>query len=907
MSEIPKQYNPEATEKKIYSFWESAGLFKVDPKSGRNPFCIIMPPPNVTGQLHMGHALQDSIQDMLTRMKRMQGFESHWQPGKDHAGIATQNAVEKQLHEEGTDRHELGREKFLDKAWAWKEKYGDRIFTQKRLLGDSADWDRERFTMDEGLSDAVTKVFKHLYDKGLIYRGNYIVNWCPRCHTAISDDEVNHKEHEHKLWYFNYPFKNGSGYVTVATTRPETMLGDTAIAVNPKDERFKDLIGEAIILPLVGRDIKIIADNFVDPEFGTGQVKVTPAHDPNDFAMGRRHNLEQITVMDEAARMNENAPEAFRGMDRYVARKAVVAALDDLGLVDKIEDYNTSIGSCYRCSTVIEPYLSLQWFVKMKPLADPALKAVVDGDIKFYPKRWEKTYFAWLDNIRDWCISRQLWWGHRIPVWYCEDCDGLTVEVQEPDKCQSCGSSNIKQDEDVLDTWFSSWLWPFTSLGWPEESDDLKFWYPTDVLVTGYDIIFFWVARMIMAGLEFTDKIPFRDVYITGMIKDDQGRWMSKSLGNGIDPEDMINQYGSDAVRFTMISLASEGQDIKLATSRFESGRNFANKLWNSYRFLMSQIDQLSVPPKSTQKLEISDDSALMDKWIVSRLKTALTSLYTSASRYRVNEMMNVIYDFFWKDYCDWYLEFTKTALNNASSEDEKRDIIARAVEIYSTVIKLLHPSMPFITEEMWQGIKPYLHDSSIASPKPDNLQDIEESEIKLPTIVQQVYPRPEDYPGDKLAEKEMGIVQSLIGAVRNIRSEMKVPPSKKATLHVAHATPEIQSVIISNNTNISRLAGLIDIIFSSERPAQSAASVVGVMEVFLPLGGLIDLEVEEKRLLKEIDRLTGLIEGSNKKLANSKFVENAPEQVIVHERQKLEDCKSSLLIFQNNLKAISS
>ncbi len=888
MSEISKQYDPKAVELKWYREWEENDLFEVDPDSGKNPFCIIMPPPNVTGQLHMGHALQDSIQDLLIRMKRMQGFESHWQAGKDHAGIATQNVVEKELVKEGTTRHELGRDRFVERAWEWKEKYGNRIFEQKKMLGDSADWSRERFTFDPGLVVAVSKVFKHLYDKGLVYRGNYIVNWCPRCNTAVSDEEVNHKDHDHNLWYFRYPHKDDDGYVTVATTRPETMLGDTAIAVNPKDDRFKDLVGKTVILPLAEREIPVIADRFVDPEFGTGQVKVTPAHDPNDFEMGQRHDLEQISVLDEHGRMNDNVPDRFRGLDRFEARKEVLKALDEKGLLEKTEDYETSVGHCQRCETVIEPYLSLQWFVKMEPLAKPAIDAVKDGRIKFFPKRWAKVYFAWMDNIRDWCISRQLWWGHRIPVWYCQECKELIVEVETPDKCTKCGSTDLLQDEDVLDTWFSSWLWAFSSLGWPEETEDLKKWYPSDVMVTGYDIIFFWVARMIIAGLEFKDEIPFHDVYITGMIKDEQGRWMSKSLGNGIDPADMIDQYGSDAVRFTLIALASEGQDIRLAPSRFESGRNFANKLWNSYRFLHSHIDRLEKPLRIEDPFNLTEGTPLPDRWIISRLHQTVEKIYSNAEKYRVNDIMLALYDFVRKEYCDWYLELIKVRLDTKSSEQEKHRTLGLAVALFDSAIKLLHPGMPFITEEIWQVLRKYM------------------PAVKSQYIVDQKYPTKEWFFKDERAESEMDFLQRLIGSIRNIRSEMRIPPDRKAEVVLARCDKAKKRLIETNLADVSRLASLSNLAFNDEKPPQAASAVVDEIEVFIPLASLIDLDVERKRLDKEIKRLQGLIRGSEAKLSNSKFLEKAPEHVREHETKKLDDCRLQLESVEQNRKLIN-
>ncbi len=890
MTDLPKTYDPQAVEQKWYGYWERNKIFKVDPKSGRKPYCIIMPPPNITGQLHMGHGLQDSIQDMLIRMKRMQGFESHWQPGKDHAGIATQNVVEKQLAKEGTNRHEIGRDKFIERAWQWKEEYGNRIFEQKRLLGDCSDWERERFTLSPELTRVVHKVFKHLFDKGLIYRGNYIVNWCPRCHTAISDEEVFHEDHHHHLWYFKYPFKNGKEHVTVATTRPETMLGDAGVAVNPKDDRFKDLIGEKLILPLAEREISVVADAFVDPEFGTGQVKVTPAHDPNDFEMGRRHGLEELLVIDEDGAMNEKAPERFRGMDRFKARDEVVKAMDELGLLAKTEDYDTSIGHCQRCKTIIEPYLSKQWFVKMKPLAEPAIKAVRDGRIKFYPARWAKIYFAWMEEIRDWCISRQLWWGHRIPVWYCEDCGAVIVEVDEPEKCSKCGSTSLRQDEDVLDTWFSSWLWAFTSLGWPDDREDYDFWYPSDVMVTGYDIIFFWVARMIIAGLEFTDEIPFRDVYITGMIKDELGRWMSKSLGNGIDPQDMVEEYGGDAVRFTLISLASEGQDIKLAPSRFEGGRNFANKLWNSYRFLFSQIDKLEKPLKIGKVLDISDDAHLSERWIISRFRRAVEKVYDSAGKYRVNDMMNAQYDFIWKEYCDWLLEIVKVRTANETDETRKNEILGFAVGLFEAFLRLLHPGMCFITEEMWQGLKGFF----------DHCAQTRFA-MQPATIMNQPYPKPDEFQLDEQAENEMEFLQKAIGAVRNIRSEMRIPPGKKSELIISNCVESRRRLIEDNLDMVLTLASTSGLKFDSAKPPYSATAVVEDIELFIPLEGLIDLDIERKRIDKEIGRLEGVIKGAEKKLSNKKFVANAPENVVAHERTKLEDCKAQLAVVKRN------
>jgi len=923
VSEISKTYDPKAVEPKWYKFWLDNDLFRADPDSGKPPYCIMMPPPNITGELHMGHGLQDSIQDYLIRMKRMQGFEALWQPGADHAGIATQNVVEKSLANQGITRQQLGRERFVAKVWEWREKYGRRILQQKYMLGDSPDWRRERFTLDPGLSRAVAKVFAHLYDKGLIYRGNYIVNWCPRCHTAISDEEVEHSECDSNLWYFKYPLKDLNteaqriqskncalgvsvfkNYIIVATTRPETMLGDAAIAINPKDERLQHLIGRTVILPLVEREIPVIEDDFVDPHFGTGQVKVTPAHDPNDFDMGKRHNLPYFVIMDESGIMNENVPLQFRGMDRFKARQAVVEALKERGLLEKIEPYRTSIGHCSRCKTVIEPYISLQWFVRMKPLAEPALEVVRDGKIKFYPARWEKVYYSWLENVRDWCISRQLWWGHRIPVWYCQVCGELIVKEEAPDICPKCNSANLKQDEDVLDTWFSSWLWPFSTLGWPDNTKELEFWYPTDVLVSGYDIIFFWIARMIMAGLEFLGEIPYHTVYITGMIKDEQGRWMSKSLGNGIDPAEMVELYGADAVRFTLVTLATEGQDIKLTPSRFEGGRNFANKLWNAYRFLMTNADRLKTEKQKAQR-ENSVFSVpsvfknLSDRWIVSRLHSTTEQAHSSAEKYRLYECLTTIYDFFWKEYCDWYLELLKGRLTPDTPFEEQNEAMSVALYVFEATLRLLHPGMPFITEEMWQMIRECRMQNAECRITPN-------SKFQIPnSIVNQCYPKTEDYPQDIEAEQEMDFVQQVITAIRTVRSEMRVPPDKKADVIIANCPAEKLSIIESNTKDIMRLSMLSNISFGNIRPPHSASVVLNEMEIYIPLEDLIDIELEKVRLEKDIARLQGLIKSSQTKLSSPNFIEKAPESVVEYERQKLEDCQTQLEAVARNMKAL--
>ena len=936
MSDIPKSYDPTAVEPKWYKYWEENDLFRTDPDSGKSPYCIMMPPPNVTGELHMGHGLQDSLQDMLIRMKRMQGYEALWQPGTDHAGIATQNVVEKSLAKEGVTRHQLGREAFVEKVWEWRQRYGDRIMQQKRLLGDSADWNRQRFTLDPGLSKAVAKVFVHLYDKGLIYRGNYIVNWCPRCHTAISDEEVDHQDEATHLWHFRYPLAErrygsqtpvsavGAGtpeemeneggtpltprapaepeFVIVATTRPETMLGDTAVAINPNDERLFHLKGRHVMLPLVEREIPIIEDEFVDPAFGTGQVKVTPAHDPNDFQMGKRHNLAAIKVMDESGVMNENAGR-FKGLDRSEARKAVVAALDEQGLLEKIEDYKTSIGHCSRCKTVIELYLSLQWFVKMAPLAEPALAAVRDGRIKFYPGRWEKVYYSWLENVRDWCISRQLWWGHRIPVWYCNSCDETIVAEETPHACPKCHSANLRQDEDVLDTWFSSWLWPFSTLGWPEKTKDLQFWYPTQLLVSGYDIIFFWISRMIIAGIEFMGDIPYSDVFVTGMVRDEQGRKMSKSLNNGIDPAEMVKQYGADAVRYTLVTLATEGQDIKLAPSRFEGGRNFANKLWNAYRFLMSHVERL--PEENRAEIgkypitEMPSDAPLADRWIVSRLAATVEQVYGSAEKYRLFECLNAQYDFLWKEYCDWYLELIKTRLTAETPALDKQYTLEVALQVFEAAMRLLHPAMPFITEEIWQGL------SSV--PTTDGKTASERGGVECPLSIMTVdYPKVGEYPRDEKAEEQIDLFQRVVTAARTIRAEMHVPPERQASLVIARLNDPVRQRMLERTIpDIQRLASLSSISFEEVRPAHSASAMIDDFELYVPLAGLIDLGVERGRLDKEIARLEGSIKGAESRLNSPNFTDKAPASVVEFERAKLAESKAQLEAVKRNREAL--
>ncbi len=694
---IEKIYDPHSVEKRIYAYWLQGDYFRASANPRKKPFTIMMPPPNVTGVLHMGHALQGTLQDALIRFHRMEGFEALWQPGTDHAGIATQNVVERQLAKKNLKKEDLGREKFLEEVWKWKEQHGNIIRQQWERLGCSCDWKRDRFTMDEGLSRAVREVFVTLYEKELIYRGKYLINRCVRCKTAISDEEVKYQEVSGNLWTLKYPLKDSDESIHVATTRPETMLGDTAVAVHPDDERYKNSIGKVVVLPLVNREIPVIADPHVDPKFGTGAVKVTPAHDPNDFAMGERHNLPKVVVIDENGFMTPEAGAAYAGLERMKARKKVVQDLKKVNLLAKTEDHVHSVGHCTRCGQVIEPLISTQWFVRMKPLAEKAIAAVRDGDIVFHPKRWEKIYFDWLENIRDWCISRQLWWGHRIPVWYCGDCGAVLASRVDPVKCSGCSGKNIVQEEDVLDTWFSSWLWPFSTLGWPDKNDDLAYFYPTSVLVSGYDIIFFWIARMIMAGLEFMDVKPYETVYITGMIKDEQGRWMSKSLGNGIDPIEMIKQYGADSVRYSLVALATEGQDIRLSKDKFEMGRNFANKVWNTFRFLHAKREELGGGQ------EISPEPELMDSWILSRTAKTLTTVKQCFYSYRLNEGLLTMYSFLWHEYCDWYLELLKNRLARVTAEERRALLTAIAIPIFENFLKILHPFMPFLTEEIWQ------------------------------------------------------------------------------------------------------------------------------------------------------------------------------------------------------------
>ena len=860
--ELPKVYEPQEAEGRIYQKWEESGCFKGrrDPK--KKPFTIVMPPPNVTGQLHMGHAMDDSLQDMLIRYKRMQGYAALYLPGTDHAGIATQVKVEEELrNNEGLSRYDLGREKFLERVWDWKAKYGARIVQQQKKLGISADWERSRFTMDEGLSQAVRHVFVSLYQKDLIYKGSRIINWCPHCVTALSDAEVEYQDKPGHLWHMRYPLADGSGYLVVATTRPETMMGDTGVAVNPNDERYKHLVGKTCILPLMDREIPIVADEYVEMDFGTGCVKMTPAHDPNDFEVGLRHNLETIRVLDDNGVVNENGGK-YQGMDRYEARKAVVADMEALGLMEKIEPYSHNVGTCYRCHSDVEPLISAQWFVRMEPLAKEALRVVNEGEIKFVPDRFAKTYTNWMENVHDWCISRQLWWGHQIPAWYCADCGHMTVSEEDPDCCGKCGSKHIERDPDVLDTWFSSALWPFSTLGWPDEnSEDFQYFYPTDVLVTAYDIIFFWVARMIFSGCAHTGKPPFHTVFIHGLVRDDKGRKMSKSLGNGIEPLEIADKYGADALRFNLVTGNSPGNDTRFFTERCEAMRNFANKIWNASRFLMMNltIDKCELP----QKLELED------KWILSKLNRAVAEITENMDRYELGVAAQKIYDFIWDDYCDWYIELTKTRLQG---EDEDSKVRAQQVLcwVLTEMLKLLHPFMPFITEEIWQALP---HEGDF--------------------LMMQNWPVASESMSFPAEEKSMELIMDAIRAIRGRRSEMNVPPSKKAHLTVATMEAETFTLGVPFLKKLAYASEVEIVPFSSAKADTDAAQagqvsiVTHAAQMSIPLGELVDLAKEKARIEKELKKQSAELEKLNAKLNNPGFVNKAPEHVVAAEKER--------------------
>ena len=894
MAELAKQYNPQEVEDKIYQWWESSGFFHATINPDKTPHTIVIPPPNITGILHMGHILNNTLQDVFTRWKRMQGFEACWIPGTDHAGIATQNVVEKALRKEGTSLRDLGREKFVDHVWEWRKQYGGTINTQLRKLGVSCDWERERFTMDEGLSNAVKEVFVQLYDKGLIYKGKYIVNWCPREQTALSDDEVTAVESVGHLWHIKYHIEHSDETIVVATTRPETMLGDTAVAVNPKDERYKNLIGKNAIVPIANRVIPIVADDFVDPSFGTGAVKVTPAHDPNDYQTGIRLNLPQIIVMDTSAKMNLNVPPKYQGLDRYECRRELLRDLEKQHYLVKIEDHTHNVGHCYRCDTVIEPYLSDQWFVKMKPLAEPALKVVQEGKIKFYPERFVKTYEHWMTGIRDWCISRQLWWGHRIPAYYSPD--GNFVAARNLDeafeklkvKNKNVKKEEIRQDEDVLDTWFSSWLWPFSVHNWPNETDDLKYFYPTDVLVTAPDIIFFWVARMIMAGLEFKGEVPFRHVYFTSLIRDSSGRKMSKSLGNSPDPLDVISTYGADALRFTVLFIAPVGQDVLYDNDKCEIGRNFANKIWNAGRFLMMHRDQLPIDNEQLTIApgKISED--LSDKWIISRFSSTVKDVTEAMDNFKVNDAVKLLYDFLWKDFCDWYVEFVKNRMQETSDVHLKRSIINRALKIYEETLKLLHPFMPYVTEEIFQ-----------------HLSERKTNETIMQTMMPQISLTESQIDSD--IEKQMDFFQNVILAVRQIRSEMNIPMSKTIDFVASCNDFEKQSILENNRNALQKLLRLehMTIGMALEKPGYAASSVVNGQEIFIPLKGVIDTGIERDRLQKEIDRLEGQLKGVMAKLNNQNFVGKAAPEVIEKEKNKQQNFQETIDKLKVNLEQL--
>jgi len=901
MYNIPTKYNPKECEEKWYQFWNKNNLFCAKVDSKKKPYSIVIPPPNVTGILHMGHALNNTIQDILIRFRRMQGYSTLWMPGTDHAGIATQNVVEKELAEGGLKRQDLGREKFLERVWQWREKYGSTIIIQLKKLGASCDWPRTRFTMDQGYYDAVSEVFIQLAKDELIYKANYIINWCPRCQTALSDEESAHKDTKGTLYYIRYPLaEDRTKSITVATTRPETMLGDTAVAVNPKDKRYKHLIGKNLILPLVEEEIPVISDSAIDPKFGTGLVKVTPAHDPNDFEIAQRHGLYSKVVMDADATMNKNAPVEYQGMDRFEAREAIIEELKERGLLEKVEDHEHAVGHCYRCHTMVEPYLSEQWFLDMPKLGKDAESVVKKGKIKFHPERWKKVYLNWMSGLRGWCISRQIWWGHRIPAWYCTDCKraydathkgkkvlpseridlieaGIMIALENPKFCPKCGGGNIKQDEDVLDTWFSSWLWPFATFGWPslgkKEKQELDYFYPTATLVTAQEIIFFWVARMIMAGMHFMKEIPFRDVYIHGTVRDITGTKMSKSLGNIIDPLEIINQYGCDALRFSIISLVATGQDVFLSRDKFESGRNFANKIWNAARFIMMNLDRDKVDVDLCIYAKGITD--LKDKWILSQFYQTLGNVTEALDNFRFNDAAKMLYEFFWHEFCDWYIELSKKTIDTQMTQ-------VVLYKVLEKTLRIMHPIMPFVTEELWQNLP---HEGK--------------------SIMSSTWPHMQEQFIDKKVDVQMETVISCITAIRNIRSVWQIDPATKLQAKILVNKKAAQVLLSGHSVYIKDLARVdsLEIGQKIKRPKHSAVAVVADSEIFIPLEGIIDVKKEAKRLMDKIKELENIIHGNDKKLKNKQFMSRAPAEVVAQTKERQTQLKESLKKLKSNLK----
>ena len=870
--ELPKTYDPKASEKKLYQFWLDGGFFHAEVDKTKPAYSIVLPPPNVTGQLHMGHAFDDTLQDILIRTKRMQGYSALWMPGTDHAGIATQIKVEEALRKEGLTRYDLGREKFLERVWAWKEKFGSRIITQLQSMGCSCDWERQRFTMDEGCSKAVKEVFIDLYQKGYIYKGSRIINWCPHCTTALSDAEVEYTEKPGHLWYIRYPLADGSGDLVIATTRPETMMGDTGVAINPEDPKLKHLIGKTCILPIMNREIPIVGDDYCEIGFGTGAVKMTPAHDPNDFEVGLRHHLDIIRVIADDGTINENGGK-YQGMDRYECRKAIIADLEEQGYLVKTEDYSHNVGTCYRCHNDVEPLISAQWFVKMEPLAKEALRVVYDGDIRFVPERFAKTYTNWMENVHDWCISRQLWWGHQIPAYYCDDCGEMTVSKEDVKVCPKCGSVHVHQDEDVLDTWFSSALWPFSTMGWPEKTPELDYFYPTSVLVTGYDIIFFWVARMIFSGMEQMKQRPFKDVFIHGIVRDNLGRKMSKSLGNGIDPIDVIETYGADALRFTLSTGIGPGNDTRFYYERVEANRNFCNKIWNASRFLLMNLE--------VEDFTLPEQLDLEDKWILSKYTALVREVTENIDKYELGIAADKLYSFIWDYFCDWYIELCKTRLTGADPEASVR---AQKVLGYvlSGTMQLLHPFMPFITEEIWQALP---HEG--------------------PSIMVSKWPEADDALLFPAEEAEMEEIMAAIRAIRNRRSEMNVPPSKKAALFLVTEKP---ALFADAEPFMKRLAWASSVTVQQQAPAEAAkmvSCVTQAAQIYMPMSDLVDFDKERERLQKELDNALNMVKRTEGKLSNESFVSRAPQAVVAAEQEKLAKYQDLATKLQASLEAL--